>query len=66
LTDEKEEKNMAAPAAKPIRPTTIKLGSDKEFNDFIDWAEGRKKVNNDGIKRAREMMKHHKPSSPRK
>jgi hypothetical protein len=66
LDHHKEENEMAAPVKKTIRPTVIKLESDKEYNDFIDWAEGRKKMNSAGIQRAREIMSNHKPSPPRK
>lgn len=66
MTNNKEGNEMAAPATHPIRPTSIHMNSQKEFNEFIDWAEGRTKNDSEGLKKAREIVKNHRPSSPRK
>jgi hypothetical protein len=66
MDDTKEDNEMAASVTKPIRPTVIKFDSDKEYNDFVEWAEGKHKANNAGIQRAQEVMKKHKASMPKK
>lgn len=51
---------------KSIRPTQVIVSSEKEYRDFIAFAEGRETFNIEAINKVRERLANHQRSSKRK
>lgn len=51
---------------RPIHPTQVIVSSEKEYRDFIAFAEGRETFNIEAINKVRERLANHQRSSKRK
>ncbi|PKQ89304.1 hypothetical protein CXK86_19835 [Paenibacillus sp. BGI2013] len=51
---------------KPIRPTKVIVSDEKEYSNFIAFAEGRETSNIEAINKVRERLANHQRSPKRK